>query len=196
VNSGEAKSQNTYIPLSRGIEPYLGVYSSSAIVAYIQIGLRAIWKVGPDHGTVELSLGPNRRLEEQQAKHPIGVLPNLAGRLGMDRKTARRVLAELAKGHKVGILTRTRTTAPPFIEILETRGKTKDKTFIVRILKAKLSARQFEPRTHARPPARGDDQELDLKDPKDQAQAIVAELVDQVAGTVDVKHLFGEKFPE
>ena len=196
MKNGEAKSRNTYIPLSRGIEPYLGVYSASAILVYIQIGLRAIWKVGPDHGTVEISLGPNRRLEERQAKHPIGVLPSLAGRLGMDRKTARKVLAELTKGHRVGIITRTRSTAPPFLEILETRGKTKDKTLIVRILKAKLSARQFEPRTHAgaRPPAH--EGELDLQDPKDQTQAIVAELVDQVAKTVDVKHLFGEKFLE
>ena len=185
--SSETTSSETYVPTSRGLDPYLGVYSTAALVVYFQLMLRADYRPGRRHGTIEVSLSSNKGLEEREQLSTLGVLPSLPEKLGLSRQTCRRCLKELSEGHTIGILSKTRQPAPPFIEIMKVRGKRRGKVFVVRILKAKLNAKQFNPSPRARTRGRTRGRDT-LETPKDYREEVaqgIAGLIDQVAGALE-----------
>lgn len=185
--SEKTTSTETYIPFSRGIDPYLGSYTTASIVIYLQLALRADYRAGPDHGTIEISLSANKDLEDRERISTLGVLPNIKGKLGLDPKTVNRCLIELSEGHVIGLLTKNRMPAPPFIEILETKGTRRGKIFRVRLLKAKLSAKQFKPipRAHVRERVKG---QAVLEEPRNYKEEVakgIEDLVDMVSGALE-----------
>jgi len=192
----------SWLPLSRGLEPYLGAYSPEALVLWLAMTLRAEWREGQAFGTVEISIGRNPALEEREASDSIGVFPDIAARTGLGRRTVRTRLLELSKGHPIGILTPNKETAPPFIRIVKSSGRTRGKTITVQILKAKLTAKQFKarprPPAHARQKSGQDSGPGPMSpivdsysDPETEGEAILATLTDKVLGARKREAPFG-----
>lgn len=175
----EPKSRSTYVPVSRGLRPYLGVYSPQAVTLYLLLINDAAWRPGPDHGKLKITI---KALQED---------------LGWHRQTIRNALDELVKGHPIRLKTRNNMTSPPFIEILEVEGKTRGKTTTIRILKAKLTAKAYHSESWRAPRARARAQEpppeIDLKDPQNEGEAIAGNLIKDLADRFDPSDLFGQK---
>jgi len=111
----------SYVVLSRGIKPYLRAYSGNEIKIYNYLIVCAEWRDGPDKG---IWTGP-----------PLELVKGC----GLSYKTVIGALATLS----LGIFAGRKGTAPPFIEVLEDEGQTKGKVLRIKILKAKLTARDF-----------------------------------------------------
>ena len=111
----------SYVVLSRGIKPYLKAYSGNEVKVYNYLIIGAEWREGPDKG---IWTGPPSELVKG---------------CNLSYKTVVACLATLS----LGIFAGRGGTAPPFIEVLEDVGQTKGKVLRIRILKAKLTARDF-----------------------------------------------------
>lgn len=171
MEANGSKVTSTYVPYSRGMIPYLGVYSPRAIVLYNLLLLKADWRPGATHGQVLIAPG------------------EIIDLLGFHHKTVEEKLQELVRGHPIAIANKTRRAAPPFIEILETLGATKGKAYRIQLVKAKISARDYHraPQTIGRPePTRRAPHETR---PEDDAQGAAQRLIQQVAGALDVSRI-------
>jgi len=130
---GNNNEKTTYVPLFRGIEPYLWAYSPPAILVYLWLLIRARFK-GDEKGTVEFTIGDI----SDGTLDPSGKY--LVGGVNLSRNTIMRALEELARGHLSNVPPG--REAPPFIQITrKARGRTQK--WKVEILKAKLSAKDF-----------------------------------------------------
>jgi len=185
VEENSTTERPSWIPLSRGIEPYLGSYTPEAITLYLTLALRADWREGKDYGVVEVSVGACPALAALERQDPIGKAADLSARLGMDRRTVSARLRELALGNPIGILTPNRESSPPFIKILEEKGRTKGKTLRIKILKAKLTAKVFRAHAHAHARQKPDQQPQDLGDPKADGEALLEDLTRKVLSASD-----------
>ena len=176
-NGAGATSRSNYVPISRGLRPYLGVYSPLAVTLYVLLLQDAEWRPGPDHGKVQVTI---KGLREDLGWHP---------------QTIRKSIDELVKGHPIRLITRSNRTAPPFIEILKTEGRTRGKKITIQILKPKLTARAFHSDTwrssRARARVKEPPPEIDLTDPQSEAEAVAGNLIQDIAKGFDVKKLFG-----
>lgn len=126
---GMNKTPESYIPLSRGLTDYQGVYSSGAINLFIYILLTACWKEDdPDYGSAIYKWG------------------ELAGALAYESRTLTKYLEELSKGYKLPGLSRNGQTAPPFIRYT-ILGKRRSKRIHIAVLKPKLRPHHFNSRS-------------------------------------------------
>ena len=181
----EYESDETYVPLSRGIRPYLKTYTSTAISLYNWILSGAEWKSGKDYGTLWTSY------------------KEMSDALRRSGNTIRKAIHELSSGYPLSMLSRSGETAPPFIEIAEESGTTRDKRIKIRILKAKMSGKCFQAANgkKKKAPARRKSPRQDPLEPRiDDPDTIEAEVDDYVsalikktAGEMDIERLFNPK---
>ena len=120
MGEGNNERRPSYVPTSRGLEPYLWAYSAAACKLYEWLRLIAPWQ-GPNKGIVEFTF--------EFAKSRINLSP----------KTISRACGELAAGHLGDVPAG--KEAPPFIDILEWPRGGPGKRIKIRIRKAKLTAR-------------------------------------------------------
>ena len=124
-------NRSTYVPLFRGIEPYLWAYSPAAISVYLWLLIKARFK-GDDRGTVTFSLA------EIQDGDPDPSGTHLIGGVNLSPKTIRKALEELSLGHLSNVPPG--REAPPFIEIIRRpTGGGRGLKIKIKILRAKLS---------------------------------------------------------
>ena len=121
MGEGNNERRPSYVPTSRGLEPYLWAYSPAACKFYEWLRLIADW-TGPNKGIAEFTI------------------TGAGERLNLSRNTITRCIRELAIGH-FGDVPRGKE-APPFIEILEF-GRGRSQKTRVRIRKAKLTVGDF-----------------------------------------------------
>lgn len=120
-------TEETFLPLSRGLRKYQRVYTPAAMSLYLWLLQGAEWRPGPDYGTVEATL-----LEMREG-------------LALDRKTIKTALKELERGYPFPFLSRTGTdTAPAFILIEKISKRGRQTLYRIRILKAKLRLSDFD----------------------------------------------------
>lgn len=161
-------SNNSYVPLSRGIIPYLKSYSGNAIKLYIYLLLIAEWK-GDYKGVAEFTFN---EVEEK---------------VSVTKKTAIRALHELEAGHK-----EKGNKAPSFIKIL-CMAKARGKKSKVVIRKAKLTAPDFTGKRRKKRKAKSENQETEKPDLEKAAEG--RELLEQLSGIIsegkNVREMYG-----
>lgn len=119
------ESDESYVPLSRGIRRYLRTYSLGAQALYTWILTGADWRSGDDYGVISTTIS------------------ELSDGLGASGNSIRKYLHELSNGWPLSMLSRSGKTAPPFVEITST-GQKRAQALRIRIIKAKMSAICFK----------------------------------------------------
>ncbi len=125
----ENGQKSSYVPLSRGIKPYLEVYSPSAIKVYICLLIDARFN-GKKKGEVEFTFAEMQK------------------NINMNFRTVKKSLIDLAMGIKNS---RSGKKAPPFIKIIKLATARGQKNRVL-ILKAKLTVKDFHGKKSDTPP--------------------------------------------
>lgn len=172
MSGAENNNKSTYVPLFRGIEPYLWAYSELAITVYLWLLIKARFK-GEHKGTVEFNLS------DIKDGYPDPSGKYLVGGVGLSINTIKKVLRELDRGHLSSVPPG--REAPPFIQILKSaRGR--NQKWKVEILKAKLSGKKFHKKIKA---AEQKGENGKPENPDFGAQNLLEELAKNLSGKMD-----------
>lgn len=170
------ESDESYVPLSRGIRNYQKTYSLGAQALYQWILTGADWRTGSDYGCLDTTIA------------------ELCEGLGVSGNSIRKYLHELSNGWPLSILSRSGETAPPFVEIT-CSGTRRAKTLRIKILKAKMSAACYKKNGNtdtAKPPEKprprpSEPLIIDSDSIEEEIEDHVQELIDQIVRHTDVR---------